>query len=468
MNRGVQETGASPVTPVEWAAGGARVADRWGGRSAAWGTALVGTLLFLGLGAWRFLGQHSPGVSLVGAGAVTLSLGISLGVGRGLLLVVLVAVLSAGLPGESSGGLAGLVAALAVTQGVAWEAARGSLRQLLSAALRLACPLLLTLLQAQRGGELAGHFTQQIAEGAVLALFAFAVARRELDQRALFLLVAFGALLAVANYAAPPSLYGEYNRFKVLRYVPGGADPNYYAESYVLPLAAGLALLLSQPVGAMRLVLFVSTVAILVGVLGTGSRTGLLFSLVMIAVMLLQARGRQGPRARRSPIGWLVLASVVVLTALPRTPLGTRLSAGIGGIASEFSADVGLGRGSIWRYYLLEILPRSPIIGSGFSLSGTVPEAHNTPIQVLGDFGIAGVLVLVVLFRGELAGFFTLIRRAVVGGYLNLEQLFLVAALCGVAVANLFLTGYGDRPAYIVLGLGMGLLSRKAHTSSLS
>lgn len=238
------------------------------------------------------------------------------------------------------------------------------------------------------------------------------------------------------------------------------SDPNEYAAALVPAIAAGIAVAETSPGSRHRWAGRGMAAICVVGLLGSGSRGGMLALLVAFAVLLLTARGME--RVRMS--GVLMLALAIGAAWLALTPTG-------GTVAERILDRDSSGRTDLWKVALRQFQDE-PVHGVGLGnypalsrhyLEGDVENlelflreprvVHSTPLELLAELGAVGAA----LYYGFVGGCLLLGRRAV-----RIARLSGSAAAAGAArgvyaatwaaiTTTLFLSGQYQEIGWVLL-----------------
>jgi len=178
-----------------------------------------------------------------------------------------------------------------------------------------------------------------------------------------------------------------------------------YFAAPILPPAVLLAAQLGP--GRRRLMLAMAVVVVAVGIALSGSRAGVLSSVVGITVGLVVAGTfRQSRQARRA---FAILAALVVAGVLAFPALG--VTARLGGQGTEGFLELGGGSGRELNWgNSLPLLSEAPLFGHGLGSTPTLfPQAqstsqrvilggaHNSYLEAAIDLGLVGAVLLIVL-----------------------------------------------------------------------
>ncbi|MGC9019431.1 MAG: O-antigen ligase family protein [Candidatus Bipolaricaulaceae bacterium] len=223
-------------------------------------------------------------------------------------------------------------------------------------------------------------------------------------------LIVLGGCLAAACTLflyAQRVTYGESIRASLVFGEARKADPNQLATSLVLPLVLSLEWI-ARPNSLPKKWSFVSTVVILLAILLTGSRGGVLSAAIAMLIFLWRMHKRL---SKRSVIAaGLVITTIVAVLALGFLPQN---------LLERFNLNVvlsseGAGRFSIWKIGVISFLNK-PLLGYGYEnfpyaydlFYSQVPvsydpgihrPAHNIYLQIFVETGIIGGFLLLAVF----------------------------------------------------------------------
>ncbi len=239
------------------------------------------------------------------------------------------------------------------------------------------------------------------------------------DERAMLLSVRAVVVTVVALSA---KLVAGKAEMVVGRAYTGSLDPNDTAALFVatIPLALWLAAMSKRRL--VTLAWYGAAIAILAGVVKTGSRGGMLGLFTVSACLLVFA-----PRSRRILYGALVAVGAVVFVATASPELRERY-------LSTFSADEDYnatsseGRLEIWKRGMGYMVQR-PVTGVGVGAFGVAEgtlagkaerstsvrftAAHNSFVQISAELGVLGMLTFITVVVLTLRGAYRTRRRAV-------------------------------------------------------
>jgi O-antigen ligase len=248
----------------------------------------------------------------------------------------------------------------------------------------------------------------------------------------------------------------EDTRVTVARDIEGNlGDPNELALVLLIPLSFSLALVAYRPGAIDRALGAIAAVTILVAIVFTQSRGGFLGTLAVLGVFGLRLKSR-------------VLfggAAVVVAVFLYEAMAVSERVAEYGSISRDESV---LGRLNAWKGAIAMALDR-PLTGVGLHNFGdTLPDyqpglrlaPHSTWFGVLGEIGIPGFIVFVVLVVAAIRA--ALRSRRILhlrpsGEVMKSFSTALVAAFAGFCIAGSFLTHGFTWPLYFLIGLTAAL-----------
>lgn len=174
-------------------------------------------------------------------------------------------------------------------------------------------------------------------------------------------------------------------------------DPNFYTAQITAALSGGMVLLLKET-NRRRVVTLVILVLLLIycGLLSGSKSFVLVFGVMLVLwiVELLRMKGKTGLK-----ITMLILMAATAVYIATSALLGGLLQVVITRFSNaETISDFTTGRTELWTSYLEELLTNGKLLllGQGFSnikLHGKA--SHNTPVQVIYQFGLIGLPVLI-------------------------------------------------------------------------
>jgi putative inorganic carbon (hco3(-)) transporter len=239
-------------------------------------------------------------------------------------------------------------------------------------------------------------------------------------------------------------------------------DPNFYAAALVPAIALGLAVSESAQSAWQRNVGRVLALTCVYGIIQSESRGGLVALAVAVVMLLVTTRG--AVRMRMAFAGGVVALAAAAVIAF--TPAGASL---IERVTSEDSS----GRTDLWKVALNEF-EANPLVGVGL---GNFPErapefiesdvhntaqlgelsAHSTPLELLAELGILGLLAFVGCVGACLYGAVRALRSArTMVAHRSGELVPLGAGLVSATVASLstgiFLSAQYQELLWVLLG----------------
>ena len=263
--------------------------------------------------------------------------------------------------------------------------------------------------------------TSYFAIRLLLLLFFFAsvlsalISEKRIERTSVFVII-FGALMAfvgiLQRLASPDAIYGMRPTPQAIPFGPF-VNQHHFAAFMEMTIGLVLAILLSRSTKHDRRALYlIALVLMLIAVIMTGSRGGLISTFVVISIVLGAIYlGRSRPRtAVEDATGpALIIAAGVILLVVGGAVVflggADPLVRGIG--LQSGQSDPTSGRmhfwGVAWRIFL-----DHPIIGAGFDAFGVaftrydtwngffrVEQAHNDYLQILADGGILAFACIV-------------------------------------------------------------------------
>jgi putative inorganic carbon (HCO3(-)) transporter len=322
-------------------------------------------------------------------------------------------------------------------------------------------------------------------------MLAFALLVRSTQQVAIvFATLALGALvfglISFAGYASAADDYNQLVRAKGLQ-----GDYNFFAlyEVVALPPALVLAARARTPG---RVLLFYGVVAaIVLSVVASLSRSGLLALASVVLVTLLLPSALFFRRAsQRVTYGFALLAAAAVVMVAGATPFLERAGTIFG--EEGVSGSRGSGRVDVWRA-AWRSFEENPIlgIGAGNFRSSTFDRLLQTPgvtttsgyrskgkyvhsmyLGNLTELGIVGFSLFMLMLALTFSSLTASVRRARSRGDPDLARFAaaLAVGLVGVSVSGLFLSIELAKPLWIVIGLALALdvMTRRLPESRIS
>ncbi len=234
------------------------------------------------------------------------------------------------------------------------------------------------------------------------------------------------------------------------RFAAGGVDPNDLAMTLALglPMAWYLGIAYRQPLLRWICRGYLPIAVVTIGL--TGSRGGLLASIVALSIVPLSMT-RLSPGRLMITIAMLFLSGALAVAYVPE-----RIVERLATTSTEVE-DLSLGgRFKLWRAGL-RALPQHPLLGFGTSgyITAISPQlgpasqvAHNSFISVLVEQGVVGLL----LFLGMFGSAYRAVRRLPL-----LERRFGLVLMATLVVAMLPLTWEHRKPVWFILAALVGL-----------
>lgn len=253
----------------------------------------------------------------------------------------------------------------------------------------------------------------------------------------------------------------------------GGLDPNYLAAALVSAAALAVGLLPFAQSAPRRFIVTASLVLLVVGIVATGSRGGLVATLVAVIVAVAVARGR------RLQLGVVIAIAITIGSFWFSTSSLERIK--------EF--DTGTGRIDLWRI-AGQMSVDNPVIGVGLNNfrsesvdyalqqparlegAGVVAESpdvvHNIYLQQLAETGAIGFALLIGFLIAALRASWRAARVFDTIGesrFAGLARAVLVAQVATLS-ASMFISNGNDRRVWLLLALGVVLSSVAARLSA--
>ena len=241
------------------------------------------------------------------------------------------------------------------------------------------------------------------------------------------------------------------------------ADPNDLALVLLFPLAVAISLVAQRASRFDMLLGAITTVATLLAIIFTQSRGGLFGVLAVLGVI--------GLRYVKSRAVLAALALVAAICLAAAMGLGQRVSGGAAEIEKSGVDESAMGRIYAWQT-AINMAVRRPLTGVGidnFASSYFVftdhwqkenKAVHSTWFEVLGEMGLPGLFVFLMLVAATFRTARQALRRLLDSGASPLMQavaLSLVAGLAGFCAAGTFLTQAFTLQLYVMIGLTAGL-----------
>ena len=306
---------------------------------------------------------------------------------------------------------------------------------------------------------------------AYMATFAVLVrSRRQIG--AIFVTLGFGSLI-FGFVAFATSFTIDAGRAEGLQ-----GDPNYFATYQVVALPAVLTLAAFERRPARRLVLYGVVGVIILSVVSSLSRTGLLaLSAVVLASLLLPWRiffrrpgqkvsyalavaAAAGAAALMGSGGAYIERSQTILNPSLRNDRGSGRTDLWNAAWRAFGEEpwLGIGAGN-FQAKALDLLQTTPGVNTKASYVAEGRVVHSVYLEALTELGVVGftlyMLVLVFTARYLLVAF----RRARAAGDRTLERfsVALLVSLLAFALSGVFLSNQLGKPLWIIVGLALAL-----------
>lgn len=243
------------------------------------------------------------------------------------------------------------------------------------------------------------------------------------------------------------------------RFAAGGADPNSHAMTLALALPIAWYMATTHPRPLLRLVCRGYLPVALFAVALTGSRGGLITSMVGLLIIPLTMTN-MSPGRMVAAIAILAISGALAVTYVPDTLVERFASTG----ESVQSLSFG-GRFKLWTAGM-HAWNEKPLMGYGTSafksavyaeLGDLTQVAHNSFVSILVEEGLIGLL----LYLGMLvAAFLSVLRLR------GLERRFALVLLTTLFFTLLPLTWEDQKPVWIILGALVGLSNAQVGSSS--
>ena len=247
----------------------------------------------------------------------------------------------------------------------------------------------------------------------------------------------------------------------------GGGDPNYLAAGLVpaMALAGGLAAGTRKPM--VRLALFAAMGFLVLGLVESESRGGLLAGILTLAAAVVIYRGRRSHALLACTIAISIAAAA--FAASPAT--WERVSSVDGG---------GNGRADLWQV-ASRVAGDHPLVGVGLNnfrsesgayvrkpgtleyvdlISERPHVVHNVYLQLLAEEGIVGLSLFLAVALACLGAAWRAARRFDAADDYALAALAraVVLAIGGALAASFFISNATDKRAWVLMALGPALL----------
>lgn len=298
--------------------------------------------------------------------------------------------------------------------------------------------------------------------------------RRPSQLRAIYFVLAAGSLIfglvAFAQYAGSG---GGSARAAGLQ-----GDPNYFAVYQVIALAPALVLAAFERRAQRRLLLYGIVGVIVLSVVSSLSRTGVIALLVVVVSTLVLPSRLFFARAGRK------LGYVGALAAAGLVGVGVGSTAFVARVQSIFNAtsssgDRGAGRTDLWAAawhgytqhpwfglgagnftpHALQLLQTTPGVDTRRNYITTANVVHNGYLEQLTELGPIGLALWLLILVMSARYLIRAARRARAAGDLELERYATAGcvALLGYAVSVFFLSNELGKPIWIFAGLALAL-----------
>ncbi len=323
---------------------------------------------------------------------------------------------------------------------------------------------------------------------AISYLLAFAVLVRTADQLvAIFAVFAIGSLVfglvSFATYAASSGAA----RAQGLQ-----GDPNYFAVYQVIALPAALALSARERRPQRRLLYYVVVGVIILSVVSSLSRTGLIALAGVVSLTLLlpwRVFFRNAGQKLSYALALVVASTAAVIVG--STDFVARVQSILDPQSDATSGYRGSGRLDLWAAAVngwhdspwlglgagnfqsaaLDLLQTTPGVNTTAGYIRANPVVHNAYLEVLTELGPVG-LTLYVGLLGITAWFLLAAfkrARAVNEEIISRFSLALLVSLFGYALSAIFLSNQLGKPLWIIVGLALAVdvMSRRSATAAV-
>jgi O-antigen ligase len=281
-----------------------------------------------------------------------------------------------------------------------------------------------------------------------------------------------GAVLSVTIGLIANGLAGTTSAYETAtstegRLQGGSGDPNYLAAGIVPALALCGGLLQVWRDALARLALWLAMLVLVVGLVATQSRGGMLAAIVALLTAIVISKGRRA----------VLLSAVAALLAVG----GVWLAANPDAVDRLTRTDQGGdGRSDLWAV-AWAMGSQKPFTGVGLDnyekqagdyvlevgtlrFAGLVAErphvTHNAYLQAFAELGIPGLLLLLATFAATVVAAWEGARRFARNGDRDGTALAraLVVALAGMMTASVFLSNGEDQRMWLLMGLAPTML----------
>jgi O-antigen ligase len=365
---------------------------------------------------------------------------------------------------------------------VGWAGAAAGRRRQVRAALRAqVLPALGGVLVAWL--SLSGLWADSVAdsfgklwEWAVAVLVLVVVAGTVRTRRHVELVMAgfvAGAVLSVTIGLVANGLAGASSAYETAtategRLQGGSGDPNYLAAGIVAAIAVAGGLLQVWRDALARLALWISLLVLVVGLVATQSRGGLIAAVVATGVAIVVNKHRRG--ALLGAVALLLAAGAVWLAANPAAvERFTTTDQGGNGRSELWSVAWAMGTDRpLTGVGLNNFRERSPDYVSqigGLQFVELISErphvVHNTYLQAFAETGLIGLGLLLAVFVSALLSARAAAHRFFAAGDARAAELAraVLVALAGAMTASFFLSNGEDGRTWLLMGLALGLLA---------
>lgn len=261
-------------------------------------------------------------------------------------------------------------------------------------------------------------------------------------------------------------------------------DPNFFAayQVFAFPIVLALASATRQPL--LRVLLFITLVAVIGSIFTSLSRGGILaLALVSLIIVVVPSRSLFRSLPQKGTAAIIVAAGVAVALTLSYAAVATRVTSLVQG-----QEAAGSGRLNEWRAATLSIGER-PLTGLGlgafpavsnelvkrtpgadlhrFDLRPGGTQVHSIYLGSFAELGLVGLTLYLALMISTSVALRRGARRATSRGDPLLGRLLnaLVLAMVGWAIVCVFLSAETSRPVWILAGIALAvprLLPRRA------
>lgn len=222
------------------------------------------------------------------------------------------------------------------------------------------------------------------------------------DRTLLMQAYVFGCYVSVASTVAQYLAGNAFEGSAQQRFAAAGFNPNYLASTLALGIPLAWHLVLAGRGRFLTLLNFLAIPAVIVAIVLTGSRGGLITAVLALAVIPL-TYAKLGPRVQVTVVVGLVIVGLAAYWLAPafeqNLPSGIQRFAEI---PQQLQSGDLTGRGQIWVAGM-QMFRDHPIIGvgaDGFATAirpylGDDKTAHNAFLNVAAQTGVIGLVLLV-------------------------------------------------------------------------